>query len=413
MPSYAQEDNEVSIKIPYGASTDCQEKCFIPSKIIARVGDKIWWQNDDTVIHRIVSGNVSNPMLYFDVGLITPDDRSAELRFSQIGQFQYLCSIHPWMQGSLSVLPLEGLFHLQIYSFEIFGEIKGGTIDESDTLYEYDNYVTGIRPTLNIVLKSSTGGTLTIAIPRNLLDSSINVGGDFTYDVFVGNDTEMRHSENFREILDDPFGIHEKEFTMIKLGKTDLIAFERQYRILEIPFNENDLYITIDGNTGIAVSPYVTITDNLFHATLVFTNPEKNLKYRIEQVNAINLGIHDPNKWEEYSTSQLAALHYNLIADNVTASSYDANIFPGNKYVFQVSAINDHGVGLPTHVVVSSSWDSIINLYPRLLEPGTIEIVIFILFIISAIIIVPIIFLRMRKVKRILKLTTIIDLKDE
>lgn len=68
------------------------------------VNDEVQWKNADTVDHTITSGNPqSGPDGIFDSGHIGPGKFYAH-KFTEIGEFPYYCSLHPWRTGSVSVV---------------------------------------------------------------------------------------------------------------------------------------------------------------------------------------------------------------------------------------------------------------------------------------------------------------------
>jgi plastocyanin len=83
----------------------CQEnnECYFPSEIRIKIGDIIKWFNSDSVAHTVTSGNPADgPDGEFGRSLwMTADTYSYE--FTTEGQFNYYCTIHPWMTGTVLV----------------------------------------------------------------------------------------------------------------------------------------------------------------------------------------------------------------------------------------------------------------------------------------------------------------------
>jgi plastocyanin len=73
---------------------------FKPSSIDVSKGDLVSWTNKDNVDHTVTS--VSGPFT-FDSGHIQPG-QSYEFRFTQLGDVDYECSIHPTMRGTVKVV---------------------------------------------------------------------------------------------------------------------------------------------------------------------------------------------------------------------------------------------------------------------------------------------------------------------
>ena len=77
--------------------------CFIPYSIKISKGDIVEWTNTDTAPHIAISGTASNgPDGIFDSSLMMPGD-SFSFTFSDEGDYDYFCIIHPWMSGKIIV----------------------------------------------------------------------------------------------------------------------------------------------------------------------------------------------------------------------------------------------------------------------------------------------------------------------
>ncbi len=98
---------ETEVTIPNEASQpSCAESgsCFLPSEVTIGVGESITWHNDSTAAHTVTSGNPEDgPDGVFDSGLFMGGDTFSHT-FTESGQYQYYCQIHPWMTGTVIVL---------------------------------------------------------------------------------------------------------------------------------------------------------------------------------------------------------------------------------------------------------------------------------------------------------------------
>ena len=67
------------------------------------VGDTIIWKNADTTFHDVTSGTAADgPNGIFSSGPIGPG-KSFSYKFSEIGDYPYYCTLHPWMEGTILV----------------------------------------------------------------------------------------------------------------------------------------------------------------------------------------------------------------------------------------------------------------------------------------------------------------------
>jgi plastocyanin len=70
---------------------------FYPSPAMAAAGQIIVWRNTDVVAHRIVFDDIA-----VDTGTLAPGTLSQPVTVGQ-GNWNYHCSIHPEMVGSVTV----------------------------------------------------------------------------------------------------------------------------------------------------------------------------------------------------------------------------------------------------------------------------------------------------------------------
>jgi plastocyanin len=72
---------------------------FKPDTITVPVGTTVVWENDDNIVHTVVSrdGAFRSP------ALDTEDKFS--FTFDKTGTFEYFCSLHPYMKAKIVVAP--------------------------------------------------------------------------------------------------------------------------------------------------------------------------------------------------------------------------------------------------------------------------------------------------------------------
>jgi plastocyanin len=68
---------------------------FKPSTVEIRVGDQVTWVNDDDIEHNATNGS-------FDTGLLSLGE-SASITFTAPGTYDFFCSPHPSMTGTVIV----------------------------------------------------------------------------------------------------------------------------------------------------------------------------------------------------------------------------------------------------------------------------------------------------------------------
>jgi len=98
-------ETQVTISV-YASSPNCTDTdtCYSPSELTIPVGSNVTWLNDGGVIHTVTSGNpLEGPDGIFDSGIIMSGD-TFSYTFSEAGNYQYYCTIHPWMTGTVIVV---------------------------------------------------------------------------------------------------------------------------------------------------------------------------------------------------------------------------------------------------------------------------------------------------------------------
>ncbi|MFQ5440169.1 MAG: CFI-box-CTERM domain-containing protein [Nitrosopumilaceae archaeon] len=97
----------VVVSVPEGTSLQgCEgtNECYIPYEARVNVGGKVVWLNEDMAFHTVTSGNSGEgPDDLFDSGMFTKDEQFSHT-FENSGNYDYFCTLHPWMEGVVIVL---------------------------------------------------------------------------------------------------------------------------------------------------------------------------------------------------------------------------------------------------------------------------------------------------------------------
>ena len=92
-----------TVSIEQGAQSAEDGQFYEPAQITINSGDAIIWRNEDIALHTATSGSDA-PDGKFDTGLISSNDSSQPITMpSEPGQYQYFCTLHPWMRGVVKV----------------------------------------------------------------------------------------------------------------------------------------------------------------------------------------------------------------------------------------------------------------------------------------------------------------------
>lgn len=89
-----------SSQAPAAGTINIRDMMFTPSQISVAKGGTVTWTNNDTTTHTVVDdlSNVGGP----NSGDIAAGS-SYSFTFNKTGSFQYHCSIHPSMRGTIVV----------------------------------------------------------------------------------------------------------------------------------------------------------------------------------------------------------------------------------------------------------------------------------------------------------------------
>lgn len=80
------------------AEVEIEDFAYRPDPVTVEEGGKVIWKNRDSVPHTATAADGS-----FDTGTIEEDKLKSET-FKQAGTYEYVCSIHPQMHGTVEVV---------------------------------------------------------------------------------------------------------------------------------------------------------------------------------------------------------------------------------------------------------------------------------------------------------------------
>ncbi len=91
------------VSIPQGAGIPEDGQIYYDPQVIdVTVGTTIAWDNIDSTVHTVTSGQVPEADGLFDSEMMSAGD-SFEFTFTEIGSYDYYCTFHPWMVGTVNV----------------------------------------------------------------------------------------------------------------------------------------------------------------------------------------------------------------------------------------------------------------------------------------------------------------------
>ena len=99
---------EVTVTIPRGAS-ELRDDAYLPNPVEVAVGGTVTWINDDSTRHTATSGRSSTGSTGIFGGteaepeIIGPGSGTQPVTFDEVGEFEYYCTLHPNMIGTVIV----------------------------------------------------------------------------------------------------------------------------------------------------------------------------------------------------------------------------------------------------------------------------------------------------------------------
>ena len=98
------------VSLPAGSSVagcEADALCYVPAHVEVAPGTEVVWSNDDNAAHTVTGGPAPAPGGEFDSGLFVAGATFSHT-FEEPGTFPYICIVHPWMTGAVTVTGAEG-----------------------------------------------------------------------------------------------------------------------------------------------------------------------------------------------------------------------------------------------------------------------------------------------------------------
>lgn len=93
-----------TVSMAKGSQSADNPEFYVPAETVVKAGETVTWKNDDTAIHTATSGKDATPDGRFDTSLVSPGQSSKPITMpNEPGQYPYFCTLHPWMEGTITV----------------------------------------------------------------------------------------------------------------------------------------------------------------------------------------------------------------------------------------------------------------------------------------------------------------------
>ena len=163
----------------YNLGCELDNSCFKPYIVNILVGDTVTWTNNDDAIHVVVSGAPNSESFkdfedgeIFDSGFLKSNETFSHT-FIEEGIFGYFCTLHPWMNGFVTVGDVEFIEPSMDADFKTLPIVL-------DSDFKIEEFVSGLFVPVNmefvdndlLVLEKNTG-TVRHIKDNKLLDSPV------------------------------------------------------------------------------------------------------------------------------------------------------------------------------------------------------------------------------------------------
>ena len=157
----------------YNLGCELDNSCFEPHIVRIESGDAVTWINNDDAIHVVTSGNPNDGSNgFFDSGFMEMNG-TFSFTFDMEGNYEYFCTLHPWMNGFVTVGNVEFQEPERNLEFETTPEVL-------DSDFKIQEFVSGLIVPVNmeflgedlLVLEKNSGNVKHIK-NNKLLDSPV------------------------------------------------------------------------------------------------------------------------------------------------------------------------------------------------------------------------------------------------
>ncbi|NWG37391.1 plastocyanin/azurin family copper-binding protein [Nitrososphaera sp.] len=177
LPAPAAFAATINVDIVPGATNKTTD-AFSPNPVNANVGDTIVWTNKDSTFHTVVSGNLDDgPSGLFggDGDEIIGPNKTQEWTATEEGEYEYYCSLHPAMVGTVVVGAGGG--GDEPTTSTATAELGGNSYEVTST--SADNSITAaeIAAGESVTLTFDGPGAAEVTLPKSMVSGSLMVDG--------------------------------------------------------------------------------------------------------------------------------------------------------------------------------------------------------------------------------------------
>ena len=215
-PAAFADHTEVTIEAAAGSGAPgCEETaegCYIPGTATVDVGGVVIFSNPDSAAHTFTSGDPTMPetvQVLFDSSLVMAGS-TYEWSPTEAGDVPYFCMVHPWMQGVI-IVQEAGAEEEEEHDEHEEDTVTHSEDDDDMMDADKDLYVTldhdiigGTVTEMEIDVDSTSlvievvtidGGSITVTLPRDVIDATINGEDDDLFVIVDGEEVDFEESK--------------------------------------------------------------------------------------------------------------------------------------------------------------------------------------------------------------------------
>ena len=211
-PAAFADHSEVTVEAAMGSGAPgCEETpegCYIPSTATVDVGGVVIFSNPDSAAHTFTSGDPTMPetvQVLFDSSLVMAGS-TYEWSPTEVGDVPYFCMVHPWMQGVIIVQEVEAEEEVHDEEVETHNDDDDAMAETHEDLYvTLDHDISGATVTemeidmdstsLIIEIDAIDNGSITVTLPRDVIDATINGEDDDLFVIVDGEEVDFEESK--------------------------------------------------------------------------------------------------------------------------------------------------------------------------------------------------------------------------
>jgi len=184
------------VVIPRGTGVPgCENSnsCYSPYRITVDEGETISWYNADSAAHTVTAGTPGDgPTGEFDSGMMMAGNSFSSKMYSS-GTIDYFCMMHPWMLGVVSVTtsytppsytsPTSDSGKISVSGISVSYSITSGKLFSIMPDVEAKSLIVSIS--------ASSDGSITLTLPRTLIDAKYGVNDDEFFVLMDGEEIDF------------------------------------------------------------------------------------------------------------------------------------------------------------------------------------------------------------------------------